>query len=249
MPPFVVSSAAQGWFGFLKSLLAGRLQPISQPYLDHQFNPSRVPDQTELPSGNRVLLMVDDDNIRLSAARHGCLVDYVGLAQALRSRATRSLDARAVLTSAWGDHRDHDRLLAAGFDTLRLNRTHVPAIGGGTRVVGNDTDLVWEVSRLVATRPYDTIVLATGDGDLAVCIASSVLRTMKTIRVVTVSIAGSVSSRIRPGELFHACVMLGSDLLLPGSSRPRHPSLNRSGTAGQSRATSSRSARCSLSVL
>jgi uncharacterized LabA/DUF88 family protein len=222
MSPFLVRSKSQGLFGLFKSLLAGVRQPISQPYLDREFNPSCVPQHTEFPGGKRVLLMVDDDNMRLSAARHGCLVDYARLAHALRSRATRSLDSRAVLTSAWNDHRDDDRLLAAGFETLRLNRTRVPAVGGGTRVVGNDTDLVWEISRLVARRPYDTIVLATGDGDLAVCVANGVRRTMKPIRVITLSIAGSVSRRIRPSELFQECVMLGRDLLVPSGLQPIH---------------------------
>src|SRR5208283_4517119 len=121
--PTAVPRRSESLFVFLKSLFAGSPPLSSQADMDLEFDPSRVPEHTELPSGKRVLLMVDDDNLRLSAARHGCLVNYAGLVHALHSRARRSLDAQAVLTTAWGDHRDDDRLLAAGFETLRLNRT------------------------------------------------------------------------------------------------------------------------------
>lgn len=180
---------------------------------------SRPPAVTRLPAGKRVLLMVDDDNLRLSAARHGCCVDYGRLVREMRSRATQLFDARAVLTSAAGDHRDADRLVAAGFNVLRLDRTYVPVVGGGTGVVGNDSDIVWELSRLVAAGRYDTIAIATGDGDLCICAAQGLARSGSQSRLVALGVAGSVSRRIQASNLFDGCVVLGRDFMLSTTTR------------------------------
>lgn len=173
--------------------------------------------------GRRILAVADDDNINVSAEKRGITMCYGRLLDRLENMAT-SVNAAAILTSVPGVHHRRNMLLDAGFSALELPRRKVAHVSGA-RTISNDFDIAFEVARLLTVHRYDLVLLGTGDGDLAEAVAAGVRRVRRSIMVATFSIAGTASSRLRPGSLFHANILIGRDLLRPNRRKDGSPGL------------------------
>jgi len=138
---------------------------------------------------------VDEDNLRISMRHHCRPLSYRTLLDRLRGRA-ENIFPLAVLTAPQGDQRREAYLKTRGWHVLAIPRETVVTCAGAQIKANADADLAFELGRLLSSDHFDTVLLGTGDGDLAVAIGRGMRRTQPGVRLVTLSVPGSTSARL-----------------------------------------------------
>lgn len=192
-----------------------RLSCRSRASRRSRFFPSTT--SFEALRATRCLCLVDDDNLRISLQAFGLAMSYSVLRTRLESVGA-AVDPWTVLTDKAGSRRRANCLRRSGWNVLQLDR-EVRATPRGLEVNGNaDHELVFLAGMLTAKRPFDSVLLGTGDGDLAVSLARS-LKELASVPVTTISVMGSSSHRLADQTLFSGRILVGRDLTTP--IRPR----------------------------
>jgi uncharacterized LabA/DUF88 family protein len=177
-------------------------------------------------AGKRVLLLVDDDNIRVSCQNAlGSTFSYRALAAEL-DRITRSCEKHAFFSSSPGDQSRQAYFKRRGYKTLDLKREYESTPNGRVTTNSNaDFDLVVHGAYLLALRRYECVVAASGDGDLVLALARGVRRMQPSVKVFTLSVPGCSSHRIltRSTPLVSANFLIADSMLRPLSSRRTPP--------------------------
>jgi hypothetical protein len=166
--------------------------------------------------GKRILAIMDDQNLQISAKALGYKVSYRSRG-ALLKRTTRTTALHTVFAQHVDDPRRTLYFRLAGWTphsrTIDRVRTHR---GMETRA-NADSLMVFITATLASRSRADTILLGTGDGDLAIdlCMALHELPTRR--QIVTLSLAGSTSYRLDASRnsSIAANIELGRDCLRP----------------------------------
>jgi uncharacterized LabA/DUF88 family protein len=165
--------------------------------------------------GRRLLVIVDDDNIRISIALKNRSLCYATLLKHLQG-STASVSALAVLTHENGDERRRKYFEDRSWQVLGVQRERVTTHRGQEVKANADMDMCFECGRLVQEGGYDAVLIGSGDGDLCVAIARGLRRTSPACRIVTLSEPSSTSARLRSRpDLFDSSLLIGADILSP----------------------------------
>lgn len=203
----------------------------SRPPRRHRFRRQRLQRPAPLLSvttdlrrlaGRRPLCVLDDANLRISLEELGRRLSYRRLLQALRG-VCPNLSAYSVLTTPAGDMRRYRYLRSRGWCALAIGEEHVDTVNGPVRKANADMDLVFLLASRLTVSRHDSILLGTGDGDLALAIARGIRRRQRPLPVYTLSVPGSTSHRIlvrNHPHLFAGNILVGRDLTRP-LARPR----------------------------
>lgn len=171
----------------------------------------------------RVLAVFDIENCLGGARDLGCRLRFDRLMHVL-AKASRSLWAHAVFSTATGDDRLYDMLTQAGYTCHVREARTVMSRGRTVRTTNSDFRVAGAVAYLSRTSPADLIILATGDGDLGDSIAEDIRHFARKRReVATLSLAGSTSYRLdatrNPNISLN--IEIGLDVLTPFEGRRR----------------------------
>jgi hypothetical protein len=170
--------------------------------------------------GRKLLVLVDDENLRYSARDHGLKLSYTTLAQTLQ-RISRDCSLHTFFSRSGGDKRRSKYFDLAGW-TVHVNNIESVHAARGTKHPANCDNFLLFTSGILASRSQaDTIVLASGDGDLVCALAQAICELPKKRTVVTMSIAGSTSQRLNAAHNPHiaANIELGMDMMHRNSNR------------------------------
>lgn len=183
---------------------------------------SALPVTTDLSllAGHRLLFLADDENLRISMKNIHCRqLDFRRLQHRLANVA-RNLQAWSVLTSPCEEPNRAERLKSAGWRVVSIPRQVVPSFHGLQVKANADHDLAFIAGLLAGCRDYDGVLIGTGDGDLAVAVARGFKRLERAVRIYSISVPGSTSSRLRSqNDLFTANLSIGADLTSPFNYR------------------------------
>jgi len=147
-------------------------------------------------SGSRLLCIIDDDNLRISCrSQFSAGLSYRKLASHLQ-HLTYSCEMHAVLTSPSGDNTRSVYFEQRGYLPIDIKREVVETTRGPL-VKGNaDLDIAFNAGYRITTGDFDVLLVGSGDGDLVLSIARGVRRLAPSVRVYTLSVPHSSSSRI-----------------------------------------------------
>lgn len=172
----------------------------------------------QFPAG-RVLALLDDDNVRISLRNLGFALSY----RTLRARLAQNAEG----VEAWVALSDNDGAVARGryleqreWNVVQVPRQTVIHRGVPTVKANVDNEIAFLAGRVSAKESFETILLGTGDGDLAVAVARC-LREYTSATIVTLSVPGCSSQRLTDPALFSERIFIGRDLVVP----VRRPSL------------------------
>lgn len=167
--------------------------------------------------GRRVLCLADSDNLDHSLAQRGLHLRHADLLRHLDATA-RKVFAVAVLTSPVHDTRRAEAWGRAGWRPIVVHWEWAMTCKGMRKLANADFDIAFEAGVLSSISGCDTILLATGDGDLAVSIARGLRRARQRDRLTihTLSVTGATSARLRERtDLFDSSIQIGQDCLEP----------------------------------
>jgi hypothetical protein len=179
-----------------------------------RFSNQEIPIATDLTplSGARLVIVSDDDNLRLSSRNRALRFSYRKTLDRLNGVANVVMPLAVVVADS-GDTRRQAYFQNRGWRTLVIPRETALTCNGPVVKSNADFDIVFEVGHLVSAGQFDTLLLATGDGDLAVAIGRGVRRKRPDLRLFTLSVAGSASTRLRNRpDLFDGFIVAGRDL-------------------------------------
>lgn len=185
-------------------------QPIWLPLVEPARSKPRMPQSNPEAAapfvpliGSNLLGIFDDDNLNISCGeKFGSKLSYATLAMCLRGLANQC-ELWAVLTSNAEDAGRARYFEARGYQALDVKR-EVIATKRGTVVKGNaDFDLAFETAFRVACGTFDTVLLGTGDGDLALAVARGIKRVGLELKVFTLSVRGCTSGRLLHQQVPH----------------------------------------------
>ena len=164
-------------------------------------------------SKRSVLVVQDGENISISARKHGFGVDQQRFAATMK-RCCRSC---RLLTFASGN--SQDRVVGGPYPSpweLHFNQVEIVSkMGEWQRRSNSDNLIFFTVGNMINQVNVDTVVLMTGDGDLASDLARFVKQAcMKPISVATLSVPFSTAGRLVPGYPFDANFEIGYPFLV-----------------------------------
>ena len=175
---------------------------------------AHLPNTTDLSAlkDQRVLTVVDEDNLRISMQQHQQPLSYRRLLDRLQDE-TRGVFPLAVLTAPKGDQRRQAYLESRGWNVLAIPQETIFTPAGPQLKANADFDLAFEIGLLLNTARFDAVLLGTGDGDLAVAIGRGIRRRCPSLHLFTLSVAGSASDRLRSrSDLFDGNIVVGRDI-------------------------------------
>lgn len=186
----------------------------SQSHAELQSTPQHT--QFHAPLRGKVLVIADAQNLSYSLRKHGYDCDFAALLGTIRALAP-SAQAHAFVRlpdQAACSYADH-YFRGAGW---RSYSSVSPVVGHGPyrqRKANSDNDILLATGELIARQRPDTIVIASGDGDLGCDIAAHSQQRLDKAAIHTVSISGSTSSRLHRMHNPHitANTLLGWDCI------------------------------------
>ena len=165
-----------------------------------------------LLKGRNLLAVVDDDNLRISMQQCRRPLSYSILLSRLQNESGYVFPL-TVLTVQAGDLKRELELKGNGWNVLVIPKENVFTITGPQIKANADFDLAFELGHLVNSIQFDTVLLGTGDGDLAVAVGRGIRRTCPRIRLLTLSVPASTSTRLRTRpDLFDGNIAVGCNL-------------------------------------
>jgi hypothetical protein len=168
----------------------------------------------QILAGKRLLVLVDCQNLDLGARDLGYKVSYRALGEKITAVAA-SASLHAVFSRRHGDERRWRYLAARGW-TPHAKTTRLMGKGAGARPDANaDHVVAFVAGALAGFVNADLTLLCSGDGQLVLDIAEALGQLPNPKPVVTLSLAGSTSSRIdaRRCPLVKWNLELGKDCL------------------------------------
>lgn len=163
---------------------------------DHGYLPVARETGPLSPLGNRrVLVLADMENLLLGARDLGLALDARALAAVL-STACATCDLHAFFSRMPGDQRLAVQLASAGWTVHPRDIRFVRTTWGVRRQANSDNTILFFAGHLLAETEADTVVIASGDGDLVVDAARHIREISPGRCVATLSLAGSTSSRL-----------------------------------------------------
>jgi len=185
------------------SLVPGGNPPQTQSPLRLYTPPPAARSAFNAFRGESVVVIADDANLAISFREQaGSRLDYARLLGAFRTEA-RALDAHLVLTGITVEqHQRAEQLSNMGYHVHRIPHLNV------------DVSIGFVLGRLTTgTRDSRTLwVLATGDGDLGLCLAGALRADLKHPRIVTLSVRHSTALVLRQCPLIEQNIFLANDL-------------------------------------
>ena len=196
----------------------GRFRQSRQRASTPSISPTTGP--LHLLRGRRLLVLVDDENLRYSARDHDLKLSYTTLARTLQ-RISRDCSLHTFFSRSGSDKRRSKYFALAGW-TVHTNNIESIHAARGTKHPANCDNFLLFTSGILASRSQaEVIVIASGDGDLGCDLAAAVHQLPKKRTVVTMSIAGSTSQRLNAAHNPHiaANIELGMDMMRRHSAR------------------------------
>ncbi len=186
----------------------------SQSYTELQSTPQRT--EFHAPLRGRVLVIADAQNLSYSLRKHGYDCDFAALLGIIHAHASGA-HAHAFVRlpdQAACSYANH-YFRGAGW---HANSSVSPMAGHGPyrhRKANSDNDILLATGELIARHRPNTIVIASGDGDLGCDIAAHILQRLDKAQIHTVSISGTTSSRLHRMHNPHitANTLLGWDCI------------------------------------
>lgn len=181
----------------------------------HTHATTQLPTWTdlELLRGSQLLCLLDYENLTYSMKNiHRQVFCYKALLAQLRHVAA-VVQPWAALTQPAGRTHAEQQLSSAGYRVLAIEQELVREQFQVVKKANADLDLVMLGGFLAARQRFDTVLLGTGDGDLALALARGFKRLPHHVKVATLSVPGSMSHRMRQHhELIDANIAAGRDL-------------------------------------
>ena len=172
----------------------------------------------EVLQGHRILMLADVENLSFSAQnRLGYQVSYGALAKHLIA-ATSSCALHAFFSVQQQESGAHSAYFEArGWTTHHRPIEIVRTKNGGRKRANIDNHLLFHAGVLCSRSRADTVVLASGDGDLVCDLARALSELPAKRQIVTLSLAGSTSWRLNAQQnpWIAANIELGHDCLRP----------------------------------
>ena len=163
----------------------------------------------------RVLVIVDEDNLRISMQNRGRKLSYRRLLDRVQSVADEVLPL-AVLTAPPNDTQREHYLQSRGWSTLTVPQETVRTWNGIRTMANADMDICFEAGRAALNWGGDAVVIGSGDGDLSTAIARGLKRAVPGKKVFTLSVPGCSSRRLLDRkDLFDGSLQIGLDLTRP----------------------------------
>jgi hypothetical protein len=163
----------------------------------------------------RVLVILDVENLTISTRQTGYELIYPKLAQRLVS-ASRSACLHAVLSVDPSDARDREFMEQSGITIHTRNIQYLPS---GRKAANADNLLAFKAGALVTRSTASLVILGSGDGQLSDDLAQFIKTLPGKREVMTLSVAGSTSSllnaRINPAITEN--IEIGQDVLIPAA--------------------------------
>lgn len=172
---------------------------------DHQLNHAALCSDNMFAQlrGEDVILVADDANLRISFEEQvGAPLDYARLRAAL-VRASRSIDTHLVVTCITREQHERARTLnVLGYQVHRIPHPNV------------DTAIGYTLGQIAEhPRSSRTLwMLATGDGELGLCLAGALSATFHNPRIATLSVRHSTAIALRQCPLIGRNLYLTADL-------------------------------------
>jgi hypothetical protein len=166
-----------------------------------------------------VLVIADMENLVLGARDLGLVLDLQALAVVLRDASNRC-ELHAFYSRVLGDNSFENTLTAARWTSHPRTIEVVQSFRGPRRRANSDNTILIYTGALAIQSVADVVILATGDGDLAVDGARHLGELRPEVAVATMSLAGSTSPRLnaQSNPDITANIEIGRDCLL-GSGR------------------------------
>lgn len=187
--------------------------PRAQPQWANALAPA-----TDLSAlrGRRLIALIDCENVARDRD-HGLWMNFKCLARALCAQ-TRATQLHAFFTEEAGGNRWARYFRERGY----ICHPHPVEVVHGRLRANSDPDLLYHAGRLLPGCGADTLLIASGDGDLVSDIARLARQSRRSITTVAMGLPGKTSSRLHKGrQHVDHCIMVGKDLLQqasPGTS-------------------------------
>jgi hypothetical protein len=149
-----------------------------------------------------VLVLADDENLRCGARDLGFRLCYGRLAQRLRSSARRC-GLHAFFSRQPGDDRRCRYFRESGWLSHPRDIEAVRTCRGTQYLANSDNDLLFAAGILANRGNPEVIVLGSGDGDLVCDLARNLRQLCRSQAILTLSLAGSTSSRLEAARNAH----------------------------------------------
>ena len=164
--------------------------------------------------GSHAIVICDVENLSLSASGLGCTVCYRTLAAKLKAASCRcSLHAFFSCTSR--DRRRILHFLSSGWTPHPQRPETVRTWQGKRSRTNSDNAILFNAGVLLSGITFDTVIIASGDGDLVSDLARFVSELQIPRQVFTLSLPGSTSARLNAetNRLISGNLEVGKDCL------------------------------------
>ncbi|MBT5536758.1 hypothetical protein HOK31_27085, partial [Candidatus Poribacteria bacterium] len=170
--------------------------------------------------GEDIIVLTDDENLQYSARDLGYRVSYAKLtAQFLRVTLGTSL--HAFFSRSPGDDGRSHYFTERGWTPHPYDARTIRTRNGERRIGNSDNHILFKAGLLISRSSASTVVICTGDGDLADDLARFLVELPKPRRLVTLSLAGSTSQRLdaKRNPYIAQNIELGIDCLRPRAAK------------------------------
>jgi len=169
----------------------------------------------DILAGKRVLLLADVENLSISGFDLGRSLCYASLDRLLQ-QGSGSISCHAFFSRKADDHK-----LVEAFEAISW-RAHprdiqIARTSRGVETFANSDHMIcFGAGMLVSQKPYDVVVVATGDGALGCDLAKAIQQHgSQGVSILTMSLAGSTSHRLNAvtNPDFDGNIEIGADCL------------------------------------
>jgi hypothetical protein len=169
----------------------------------------------ELLRGRAVLLLLDEENIRFGARDLGRKASFRRLREQVQAHAASSV-CHAFLTTNEDNNARVKYLAARGYQVHVQRADQHPDSHAG-RPTNADPFMLFHSGVIVSRSTATAVIIATGDGGLALSLAQSIRSLPKRRAILTLSLPGSTAQRLdaRRTALVDHNLEIGSDCLRP----------------------------------
>ena len=166
--------------------------------------------------GQRILALVDDENLMLSARDRGYRLSYDTLGSLIQ-QTSKTCALHTIFSCKRGEERRSAYFARRGWVVHTRDIQVVQTPQGKKRLANADSRILFLAGHLVSRSNADVILIGSGDGDLVCELAMAVAELPKPRVVMTMSLAGSTSYRLdatRNPYIAHN-IEIGLDCLRP----------------------------------
>lgn len=186
----------------------------------HQLRGVPVPTKTgplDMLTSKRPVVILDVENLTASAHRLGREFDYCGLYRLLQA-AGKQAEVHAVFSRTKDDTRWASYFAECNIQAHPRTVKQVTDRNGTRTTMNSYLSLAVMAGTLVNKRTRE-VIIGTGDGECAVEISEALKAHFSKMRIVTLGVPGSISSRIRADSegYIDGNLIVGADCLINDS--------------------------------